>query len=108
MCQFYSSRPAPTLDTKVNRWTVLPGWPEKRPATTVQGDARIGRPGHKARENGESQFEHDAIKVTLEGAAILQGFDPDYPFQGSRTKQFEQVGNAVPPPFAAAVLRMLT
>lgn len=100
-------RPAPTLDTKVNRWEVLPGWPEVRPATTLQGDPRIGRPGHKNREDGEGQFEQEAIKVTLEEAAILQSFEPDYPFQGSRTKQFEQVGNAVPPFLAAAVLAEL-
>lgn len=107
--------PAPTLDTKVNRWAVLPGWPEKRPATTVAGDPRISPPGYRGRKTdydaegnyiGKRSMD-DAIKVTLEEAAILQGFDPEYPFQGSRTKQFEQVGNAVPPPFAAAVLRML-
>ncbi len=34
------------------------------------------------------------IKITVEQALILQSFPAAYPLQGSKTKQFEQVGNA--------------
>jgi hypothetical protein len=39
----------------------------------------------------------DAIRLTIVDALILQSFRPDYPVQGKKTKQFEQIGNAIPP-----------
>ena len=71
-------------------------WVYERPPTTVCADPRIGHPGHKDRENGEAQFEEESVAITLEEAAILQSFPPDFPWRGSRSKQFEQCGNAIP------------
>jgi DNA (cytosine-5)-methyltransferase 1 len=83
-------------------------WVLTRPATTVQGDPRIGRPGHKNRDQGESQFEQDSLRVTITEAAILQSFPADYPWHGTKTGQFLQVGNAIPPRLAAAILGAAT
>jgi len=82
-------------------------WVRERPATTVAGDPRIAQPGHRDREGGQRQFDDEAVKVSVREAAILQGFRPDYPWQGTKTSRYQQVGNAVPPPMAAAVLRQL-
>lgn len=82
-------------------------WVFDRPATTVMGDPRIGRPGHKSRDKGERQFDKDSVRVTVEEAAVLQSFRVDYPWFGSKTSQHQQVGNACPPLLAAAILRPL-
>jgi DNA (cytosine-5)-methyltransferase 1 len=82
-------------------------WTDGRPATTLTGDPRIARPGHHGSGDERDQAARqmvDAVRVTEQQAAVLQGFPPNYPWRGSRTKRFEQIGNAVPPPLAAAIL----
>lgn len=68
-------------------------WVTERPATTVQGDR---------------QFGQDSVRITVEEAAVLQSFPADYPFQGTKTARFRQVGDAMPPRLAAHVLAMAT
>ncbi len=96
--------PSPTL-TSSN----LSGaaWTHRRPATTVLGDPRIHTPGTKRSRrypHGLDRSGREAVRVTPEQAGVLQGFRRDYPWQGARTRQFRQIGNAVCPPVARAVL----
>lgn len=42
-------------------------------------------------------------RLTVKMAAVIQGFPADWPFQGSKTAAYRQVGNAFPPPVAYAV-----
>jgi DNA (cytosine-5)-methyltransferase 1 len=100
--------PAPTITSAGGKAGANLSWVLERPSTTVQGDPRIGHPGHKDREGGESQFAQDAVRISVREAAMLQSFRPDYPWQGSKTAQFQQVGNAVPPLLALHVLSMAT
>lgn len=42
---------------------------------------------------------------SVRDAAMLQSFRPGYPWQGTESQQYQEIGNAVPPLLAAAVLR---
>lgn len=110
--------PAPTItgghDTGDRVWEPLSadGWPERRPATTLAGDARVFPPGGHTANDGRDNSRmvgrpEGAIRVSLDEAAVLQSFPPGYPWQGTRTKQFQQVGNAIPPLMARAILATL-
>lgn len=83
-------------------------WPAKRPALTIAGRPIATAPGTNAnRFNGATKSRNDGIKITAQEAGILQGFNKKYPWQGTKEKIFEQIGNAVPPPMAAAVVKEL-
>lgn len=107
----YVDTPAPTI-TAAGVGFGRDVWVHERPATTVAGDSRVQPPGHKINADDEAAGRTDydgragknAVRVSVHEAAILQSFPPSYPWQGTRTKQFEQIGNAVPPMLAAAVL----
>lgn len=93
---------ATTITSKAdrNRWVE---WGDTGiPAPTVAGDPRL--PKRKYRRDGERQMD-GAVKMELWEAAVLQSFPADFPFQGKKGKQFLQVGNAVPPLMAEAILR---
>ncbi|UIW13304.1 DNA methylase [Arthrobacter phage Crewmate] len=70
-------------------------------SASLSGEGWIAKPGAEPGTN-------DAIRVTPAEAAALQSYPADFDWQGSKTKQYLQIGNAVPPLFAEAVLRELT
>ncbi|MFJ4104967.1 DNA cytosine methyltransferase [Amycolatopsis japonica] len=43
------------------------------------------------------------VKLTVEQAACLQAFPPDWRFEGKKTARYRQIGNASPPPVAHAL-----
>lgn len=66
------------------------GYEDEHPATAVTG-ARITNRGHH-----DSQWD-GARRLTVRECARLQSFPDWFVFQGTKTRQYAQVGNAVPP-----------
>ncbi|MYR55486.1 DNA (cytosine-5-)-methyltransferase [Streptomyces sp. SID625] len=48
-------------------------------------------------------FGPDGPMLTVQQAAVIQGFPQEWDFAGGKTAQYRQVGNAFPPPVAKAV-----
>ncbi|WP_019886666.1 DNA cytosine methyltransferase [Streptomyces purpureus] len=57
----------------------------------------------KKESEGRDLFGPDGPMLTVKQAAIIQGFPTDWIFDGGKTAQYRQVGNAFPPPVAEAV-----
>jgi DNA (cytosine-5)-methyltransferase 1 len=96
--------PAPALTAKSGGQWVMRRQVGAALAETRR-DHEVDEPAPTITGGGSSA---DSVRITVEEAAVLQSFRADYPWQGTKTKRFEQVGNAVPPLLAQHVLAMAT
>ena len=71
--------------------------PLAEPAPTITG-------GETGRPRLSWVQEQKSVRISVEEAAALQSFPPGYPWQGTQTKAYEQIGNAWCPRAAAAVV----
>ncbi len=84
-----------------------------RPSPTVsavgecKGSGPGGSPEKMQRASDALYLATGRRRLTVEECATLQDFPADHPFQGTKTSQYTQSGNAVPPKLAQVVGRAI-
>jgi len=77
-------------------------------AWAAQGVNGLGVANDKHEPNvGRDLLRDTGPMITVEQAAIIQGFPKDWIFTGGKTARYRQIGNAFPPPVAEAVGRSI-
>lgn len=71
---------------------------EQEPAPTITS---------KANRNRWNATAANSVPMTVQEAAVLQSFPADYPWSGGKVARMQQVGNAIPPLLAQALLSVL-
>lgn len=112
--------PSVTLTSKPHSWVLAQGVQAHSPRRDADSPAATLAFGHDAAsvvfvpadvvgdDLRAAKADGRATRVTVDQAGQLQSFPAGYPWQGKRGKQYEQVGNAVPPMMAAALIRAAT
>jgi len=80
------------------------------PSSTLRAQGSVDASGHLGGHSPPSVVlprTRKIRRITVSECGILQGFPTDHPFQGNKTQQYRQVGNAVPPPVAEALGRAI-
>lgn len=79
------------------------GGPDLGPTRARQAWAKLGVDGISLADAAPTPDFEGSPRLTVAMAALLQGFPVDWRIQGRKTAAYRQVGNAFPPPVAAAV-----
>ena len=79
------------------------GGPDLGPTRAKRAWASLGVNGHTLADEAPGPDFVGMPRLTVPMVALLQGFPPGWKITGRKTAAYRQVGNAFPPPVAAAV-----
>ncbi len=79
------------------------GGPDLGPTRARRAWESLGVDGRTLAETAPQQGFSGMPRLTVEMAARIQGFPPEWRIVGKKTNAYRQVGNAFPPPVARAV-----
>lgn len=79
------------------------GGPDLGPTRARKAWAELGVEGRTIAEEAPGPDHKGMPRLTVRMVARLQGFPDSWEFSGKKTNSYRQVGNAFPPPVAAAV-----
>jgi DNA (cytosine-5)-methyltransferase 1 len=108
--------PAQVVTEKARSWTrfALAGRafsPGGRTVVDGLQPRELAAPAHTITGGGSAMWldalDGEGLRVTVEEAAALQTFPPDYPWAGSLSSRFQQIGDAVPPILARVILEAI-
>ena len=91
----WAGHPKPLFEAETRFWNFLLKLHPKRPSWTITAN-----PGPWV---GPFHWSNRRLRTTE--LAAIQGFPPAHKFSGERRSRIRQIGNAVPPPLAASVMR---
>lgn len=83
------------------------GGPDLGPTRSKRAWATLSVDGHGIAKESPAPDFVGLPRLTARMVARLQGFPDDWQFSGAKTAAYRQIGNAFPPPVAAAVGRVL-
>lgn len=83
------------------------GGPDLGPTRAREAWALLGVDGRGLADAPPAPDQETSPRLTVEMAALIQGFPASWKVQGRKTAAYRQVGNAFPPPVAAAVGRSI-